>query len=102
MIPYKLAPYAKLIVYNKELTPEFVYKVTQKDNLKGLRIFADLPDERLESLDFLKEYRFLKRLDITTVIENDFNYDFFKQLQNLEHLSLSISVLNKKSISPVT
>jgi hypothetical protein len=33
--------------------------------LEGLRIFAHLKDERLENLDFLKDFTFLERLDIS-------------------------------------
>jgi hypothetical protein len=101
MTPYQLAPYDKLIVYQKNYTSDFVRKAILDDNLDGLRIFAHLKDQKLENLDFLKEYTFLERLDISTVIENDFDYSFLKNLQNLKHLSLGICVLNKKSSNTV-
>ena len=99
MKDYKLASYAKLIVYQKDYQSDFVRNIIKNDNLEGLRIFAHLPSERLESLDFLQEYSFLERLDISTVIENDFNYDFLNSLRNLKHLSLSISIINSETIT---
>lgn len=97
MTPYTLAPYDKLIVYQKSYTPKLVQKIIEEDKLDGLRIFAQLKADRFESLDFLKEYSFLERIDISALTDNDYDYSFLQKLKNLKQLSISIDVLNAKS-----
>lgn len=65
-------------------------------NLKGLSIFAQLKDEKLESLEFLKEYTFLNQLHIEAIDEHD--YGFLKYLQNLKWLSIGQSITEKNIV----
>jgi hypothetical protein len=59
-----------------------------KYNLDGLEIFADLSDDKLDTLDFLSDFQFVKKLRLCTIF--DYNYDFLTKLVNLEGLSLDI------------
>ncbi|MDT3739834.1 MAG: hypothetical protein RO257_10090 [Candidatus Kapabacteria bacterium] len=91
-----IAPYAPLLNYKKWYTPEFVEETINKMNLKGMRIFAHLKDQKLESLDFLKEYTFLKELHISCIDEHDYN--FLKYLSNLKGLRIDQSITEKNTI----
>lgn len=74
------------LIYNKNLTALFVKEIIERDHLKGMRIFADLKSEYIESFSFLKEYTFLKGLEISSRHEN--SYDFLNCLNNLEYLNI--------------
>jgi len=82
----KIAPYAPLLIYQKGYTPEFVAKTLKEHRLQGLRIFAILKDDRLESLDFLKEYKFLTTLHID--LADDLDYTVLKELTDLKDLAI--------------
>ena len=86
MAEIKISPRGNFLMYQKGYTPDFVKKTIQKRNLSGLRIFADLQDQRVYSFDFLKEYDFLEGLEIASRDED--SYVFLKSLKKLKHLNL--------------
>lgn len=91
----KISPYGNMLVYQKGYTAEFVKDTINKNNLEGLRIFDHL--DRLESLDFLKKYTFLKKLHIDCVYDQD--YSFLRDLYNLEDLTIGGSITNINEIN---
>lgn len=93
----EISPYGSLLVYRKGYSLDFVRTTIQKKNLKGLRIFAQLKEDKLESLDFLREYTFLEALDITTV--DDFDFGFLSELKGLKDLTISTVGENKIDLS---
>lgn len=93
----KISPYGSLLVYKKEYSSDFVRTTIQKKNLKGLRIFAQLKEDKLESLGFLGEHTFLEALDITTV--DDFDFSFLSELKGLKELTISTVGENKIDLS---
>jgi hypothetical protein len=93
----EISPYGSLLVYRKGYSLDFVRATIQKKNLKGLRIFAQLKEDKLESLDFLREYTFLEALDITTV--DDFDFSFLSELKELKELTISTVGKNKIDLS---
>ena len=76
----------KLLVYKKGYSAQFVYETIKKNNLDGLRIFAHLSEDRLESFDFLNEYTFLTHLSIDSMDDHD--WDFLHGLTNLKYLGV--------------
>jgi hypothetical protein len=90
MIPDKieLSPDGELLVYKKGYTESFVQETMRKRNLRGLRIFAVLEEDKLEDLDFLKNYPFLQALDITS--GTDYHFDFLNFLTELRELSINV------------
>jgi hypothetical protein len=92
--PLSISPYGSLLVYKKGYTPDFVKATIEENKLRGLRIFAQLKDERLDSLDFLKDYAFLEVLDVISIGDHSFN--FLSSLSNL--IELSIHVEGEKEI----
>ncbi|MDT3739835.1 MAG: hypothetical protein RO257_10095 [Candidatus Kapabacteria bacterium] len=66
-----IALYAPLLNYKKGYTLEFVREKIKELNLRGLNIYAQLKDEKLDSLDFLKDFTFLKELYIQCIDEPD-------------------------------
>jgi hypothetical protein len=80
----EISPYRNLLVYQKGYTPDFVLETITDKKLKGLRIFAQLKEQRLKSIDFLKEFDFLESLDITSV--DDFDFSSLKELKNFDAL----------------
>lgn len=86
MTEIKISPRGNFLMYQKEYTPDFVKKTIRKKNLNGLRIFADLEDQRVYSFEFLKEYDFLEGLEIASRDED--SYAFLKFLTKLKHLNL--------------
>lgn len=90
----EISPYGNMLVYKKGYTPDFVKNAIEKNGLKGLRIFDHL--DRLDTLDFLKEYTFLKKLDIDCI--NDQDYSFLGSLPNLEYLGIGPST---KQFNPI-
>lgn len=94
MLNYEIAPYANLLVYKKEYSPQTVKDIIEKNKLDGLRIFVQFKDQLLGNYEFLKEFNFLKRLDIDSMEDPDLNLLNF--LTNLK--SLSIGMPGKTSI----
>lgn len=90
----EISPYGNMLVYKKGYTADFVMNVIAKNGLEGLRIFDHL--DRLESLNFLKEYTSLKRLDIDCI--NDQDYSFLSSLPNLKHLGIGASIKQSNTI----
>lgn len=94
---YEIAPYANLLVYKKGITFKEAKAIIKDKKLEGLRIFAHLKDDRLDSLDFLKDYSFLERLDIASVV--DYNFEFLESLSQLKSLSIDIEGTNEINLS---
>jgi hypothetical protein len=84
----EIAPFDNLLVYKKGYTPGFVRALISEKKLGGLRIFSILKDQKLETIDFLNEYDFLEKLDITS--NSDFNFSFLNSLVNLKKLSINV------------
>jgi Leucine-rich repeat (LRR) protein len=93
----EISPYGSSLVYKKGYTVEFVRSTIKERNLKGLRIFAHLSENRLDDLSFLHEYSFLKALDISSV--NDYDFSFLSSLTALQDLSISIEGKNEIDLS---
>ena len=72
--------------YQKDYTPDYVEKVIKENKLNGLRIFAILQEDRIDSFGFLIEYTFLEGLGIAS--RDDYDYEFLKSLTNLKRLSI--------------
>jgi hypothetical protein len=89
-----ISPYGNMLVFKKGYTAEFVKKAIQKHRLNGLRIFDHF--DRLDSLDFLKDYTFLEKLGIDCMYDHD--YSFLTSLTQLKHLSIGISVKQLNAI----
>ncbi|MET0637388.1 MAG: hypothetical protein ABWZ25_15260 [Chitinophagaceae bacterium] len=98
----EIAPFDNLLVYKKGYTNEMVYNIITSKKLGGLRIFSVLKGDRLESLDFLRDYTFLERLDVTSVADYDFS--FLRELTELKKLSINtqgenvINLINQRSL----
>lgn len=90
----EISPYGSLLVYKREYTIEDVRSIIEEKKLKGLRIFAQLKDDRIPNLDFLGKYTFLEGLDITSV--DDSSFIFLNNLVNLK--SLTINVIGRNTI----
>lgn len=96
----EISPFGSLLVYKKGYTADDVRSILEERNLKGLRIFADLKEDRLQDLDFLRQYSFLEALSIASVDDYDFN--FLTHLQGLKELSISIDGGNTIDLSRQT
>lgn len=72
--------------YKKGYTPEFVKSVIEQKKLKGMRLFAVLNEDRVESFDFLKDFNFLKFLSIAS--RDDHDYDFLNFFGGLHEFSV--------------
>lgn len=96
----EISPNGSLLVYKKEYSAKDVLSIIQRDNLRGLRIFAQLKDDRLSDLDFLSEYTFLEALDITSV--DDSNFSFLNKLENLKDLTVNVPGQNIIDLSKQT
>jgi len=90
----EISEYGNLLIYKSNYSARFVEKVIRDNNLAGLRIFDYF--DQLESLDFLRQFGFLRRLDITCRYAQD--YDFLKSLPQL--ISLSVGPL-PKTVKPI-
>lgn len=90
----KITPFGNMLEYKKGFSAEFVKNTITEKRLEGLRIHDDL--DPLDSLDFLKDYIFLKKLHIQCIHDQDFS--FLKKLPNLNSLSIGISVEMKNII----
>lgn len=86
-----------LLVYKQGYTSEEVYNTITNKKLNGLRIFAELKNDRLDDISFLKQYTFLKQLDITSA--NDFDFTFLNKLVNLKKLSINVEGNNEIDLS---
>jgi len=84
----EIAPFDNLLVYKKGYTPELVHKIIADKKLGGLRIFSILKDDKLETIDFLQDYNFLEKLDVTS--SSDFDFSFLSNLVNLKKLSINV------------
>lgn len=84
----EIAPFDNLLVYKKGYTPELVHKIIADKKLGGLRIFSILKDDKLETIDFLQDYNFLEKLDVTS--SSDFDFTFLSNLVNLKKLSINV------------
>ncbi len=77
-----------LLVYKNGYNADEVYSVIRNKKLNGLRIFAELKNDRLDDISFLGSYAFLEELDITSA--NDFDFSFLKRLINLKKLTINV------------
>ncbi len=93
----EIAPFDNLLVYKKEYTPEIVRQIITEKKLGGLRVFSILKEDRITDIDFLREYEFLERLDITS--SRDYSFDFLEKLVNLRKLSINVDGKNKIDVS---
>ncbi len=93
----EISPYGNLLVYKKEYTLEFVQSTIQEKQLKGLRIFSILNEDKLSNLSFLSEYTFLEALDITSLDDYDFN--FLLKLKGLKELTINTQGKEKIDLS---
>jgi hypothetical protein len=82
----EISPFGSLLVFKTGYTPEFVLNTIKELNLKGLRIFAHLKEDRLANLDFIKDYTFLETLDISSV--DDYDFTFLLALYQLKDLTI--------------
>lgn len=96
----EIAPFDNLLVYKKGYTREFVAKVIQEKKLGGLRIFSLLKNEKLDGINFLEEYSFLEKLDITS--SADFNFSPIKKLTNLRKLSINVEGSSEIDLGSLT
>jgi len=72
--------------YQKDYTSDYIEQVIKKNKLNGLRIFAELQEDRIDSFEFLKEYTFLEGLGIAS--RDDYDYNFLKSMKYLKRLSI--------------
>ncbi len=86
MQDFKVAPNSNNLLYEKEFKPNIVNRLIQENGLSGLTIFADLPDRRVESFDFLSDYSFLEGLRLSSIPDHE--YGFLKDLRLLKYLSI--------------
>lgn len=86
-----------LLVYKNGYTLEEIYNTIKNEKLNGLRIFAELKNDRLDDISFLKDYAFLEQLDITSA--NDFDFNFLSNLVNLKKLSINVEGNNEIDLS---
>src|SRR6476661_8903673 len=84
----EISPYGNMLVYEKEYSSEFVKQTIRSKKLSGLRIFDHL--DPLESLDFLRKFNFLEKLDIDSI--NDHDFSFLSNLFNSKSLGIGQSV----------
>jgi hypothetical protein len=86
-----------ILEYKKGYTPEFVKLVLDEKNLKGLRVFSVLKENRIDNLDFLTEYNFLTSLIIACISDPDFA--FLSSLNELEELSVTVGGTKEINLS---
>ncbi len=84
----EISPHGSLLVFKKDYTAELTHSIIQEHNLRGLRIFAQLKEDRISDLDFLQDYTFLKALDISSV--DDYDFSFLSKFKNLEELTINV------------
>lgn len=90
----EISPYGNMLIFKKGYTADFVKKTILVHHFNGLRIFDHL--DTLDTLDFLKDYTFLEKLDIDCMYDHD--YSFLRSLPLLKHLSIGISVKQSNPI----
>jgi|688.fasta_scaffold180260_3 hypothetical protein len=96
----EIASFDNLLVYKKGYTPEFVSKIITDKKLGGLRIFSILKEDKLETINFLQDYSFLEKLDVTS--STDFDFSFLSRLVNLKKLSINVEGRNEIDLSSLT
>jgi hypothetical protein len=102
----EISPYGSLLVYKKDYDLDFVRSIIEEKELKGLRIFAHLKDDRLNNLDFLGQYTFLEVLDISSV--DDYDFGFLSSLKELKELTINtdgkniINLANQVNLESLT
>jgi len=84
---FEISEYGNLLMYDRKYSAADVRTIIETNQLCGLRIF-DFWDP-LRSLDFLREYTFLKQLEITC--RDDQNFSFLSDLLQLNHFSVGPS-----------
>jgi hypothetical protein len=94
MSKIEISEYGNLLMYSRGYSADFVKKTIRENQLNGLRIFDAW--NRLESLEFLREFTFLEWLEITCSFDQD--YDFLHYLPQLKHLSIGPSATMKNEI----
>ncbi len=93
----QISPIGNFLIYNKTYTLKQVEKIIKDKNLNGLRIFAQLKEDRIDGFDFLNEYNFLEGLEIAS--RDDYDYKFLKSLKNLKHLNLQNQGISQIDLS---
>lgn len=96
----KISRDGSLLVYKKGYTPAFVAETIRNRNLRGMRIFAHLREDRLQTVDFLREYDFLEALDITSL--DDFDFACLSALPQLKELSIDVRGKNTIDLHNLT
>jgi hypothetical protein len=84
---FEVSEYGNLLMYDRKYSAADVKYMIETNQLNGLRIF-DVWDP-LPSLDFLRDFTFLERLEVTC--DDDHDYSFLRDLPQLEHLSIGPS-----------
>lgn len=97
---FEISPTGNLLVYKKEYSKEFIESTIRKEKLNGLRIFAHLKEDRLDSFDFLSEFTFLESLSIASLDDADFS--FLNNLDKLKGLSLYLQGNNIIDLTSLT
>jgi Leucine-rich repeat (LRR) protein len=82
MSDIKISPYNNLLEYQKGYTSQIIEEIILEHVLDGLRIFDDL--DPVDSIDFLNECGFLRKLSISTV--HDFGFKYLFKMPNLSFL----------------
>jgi hypothetical protein len=84
---FEISDHGNLLIYDRKYSAADVKNIIETNRLNGLRIF-DFWDP-LSSLDFLRQFIFLKKLSITC--RYDQNYSFLQDMPQVEHLSIGPS-----------
>jgi hypothetical protein len=86
----------KLLCYRRGYTPARIRELIERHSLTGLRVFAELSDERLHDIEFLRECSFLKELIYTN--RDDFDLSPLSALTQLESLHIGFTGKQKHEI----
>jgi hypothetical protein len=84
---FQISDHGNLLIHDRKYTADDVKYIIEANRLNGLRIF-DFWDV-LPSLDFLRQFTFLKELSITCRYDQD--YSFLEDMPQLEDLSIGPS-----------
>src|SRR6516164_3617241 len=99
MKKFQVSPDGSLLVYKKGYSTSFIESTIKENNLRGLRIFAQLKEDRLKDLNFLEELTFLEVLWLSTA--DDYDFRFLENLINLQELSIGTWGNKVIDLSPV-
>jgi len=91
---FHVSDYGNLLMYDKKYSAEDVRYIIETNRLNGLRIFDDR--EPLHSLDFLRQFTFLKKLEVACRYDQDFS--FLADLPQLNHFTVGPSCPMKNEI----